>query len=67
MRRAASQSVDDVEEAIIKRDQRDSTREHSPLRKADDAVAIDTSRCTVGDQVETVLALVKKLKVVGAK
>ncbi len=65
--RGITQSVDDVEEAIIKRDQRDSTREHSPLRKADDAVAIDTSRCTVGDQVETVLALVKKLKVVGAK
>lgn len=65
--RGISQTVEEVEEAIVKRDQRDSTREHSPLRKADGAVEIDTSQLTVGDQVDKVLSLVKKLKHAGAK
>ncbi len=59
--RGIVQSVEEVEEAIVKRDHRDSTREHSPLSKAQDAVEIDTTHLTIGDQVERVLALVKKL------
>ncbi|MBK6766896.1 MAG: (d)CMP kinase [bacterium] len=59
--RGIAQSAEEVEEAIVKRDHRDSTREHSPLSKAADAVEIDTTHLTVGDQVEQVLALVRKL------
>ncbi|MBL0060309.1 MAG: (d)CMP kinase [bacterium] len=60
--RGIVQKVEEVEEAIVKRDHRDSNREHSPLRMASDAIEIDTTHLTVGDQVERVLALVKKLQ-----
>lgn len=60
--RGIVQKVEEVEDAIIKRDHRDSNREHSPLRMAEDAIEIDTTHLTVGDQVERVLTLVKKLQ-----
>ena len=60
--RGIVQKVEEVEDAIVKRDHRDSNREHSPLRMAGDAIEIDTTHLTVGDQVERVLALVKKLQ-----
>ncbi|NUO18115.1 (d)CMP kinase [bacterium] len=60
--RGIVQNVEEVEEALIKRDHRDSTREHSPLSMAPDAVEIDTTHLTIGDQVERVLSLVKKLQ-----
>lgn len=44
--------------ALVERDRRDSTREVAPLRRADDAVAIDTSDMTLNDVVRAVLALV---------
>lgn len=37
---------------IEERDRNDSTREHSPLRRADDAVLVDTSRMTVEQVIE---------------
>jgi CMP/dCMP kinase len=40
------------------RDQRDSEREHSPLREAGDAVSIDTTDLSFDDVVERVVALV---------
>ena len=43
--------------ALVERDRRDSTREVAPLRRADDAVAIDTSDMTLDDVVRAVLAL----------
>ena len=39
---------------LIRRDQLDSTREHSPLRQAEDAIVIDTSNLTI-DQVVAVM------------
>jgi cytidylate kinase len=57
----ASGIAGDLEEQmkeIAERDRKDSTRAESPLRKADDAVAIDTSDLTVAEQVERVLELV---------
>ena len=44
--------------ALVERDRRDSTREVAPLRKADDAVAIDSSDMTLDDVVRAVLSLV---------
>lgn len=44
--------------ALRERDQRDSTREVAPLRKAPDAVEIDTSRMTFAEVVCAVLELV---------
>jgi cytidylate kinase len=46
-----------AEQAI--RDQRDSERDESPLRAADDAVTVDTSDLTLEQAVEQVVALVR--------
>lgn len=51
--------VDTIAEDLERRDYLDSHREVSPLRKADDAVEIDTSGVTIEDQVEQVLSLVR--------
>jgi len=44
---------------IAERDRFDSTRDLSPLKRADDAVLIDTSGLTIEQQVEAVLDLVR--------
>lgn len=54
-----------LEEAIadvLKRDLYDSQREHSPLKKAGDAVEIDTSDLTVVQIVEKILDLAERRK-----
>lgn len=48
-------------EDIKKRDYQDSHRENSPLKKADDAVEIDTSDMTIDEVVDKVLSLVNKV------
>ncbi len=45
-------SFDEVLDNVISRDKADMSRAISPLRKADDAVVLDNSRMTVGDQME---------------
>ena len=48
-------------ETIEDRDRRDSEREISPLRKAPDAIEIDTTGLDFQDQVDAVVALVRRL------
>lgn len=43
---------------IMLRDDRDSTRAVSPLKKAEDAILIDTSDTTFEEQVENILAVI---------
>lgn len=45
-------SFDEVLDNVISRDEADMNRAISPLRKADDAVVLDNSRMTVGEQME---------------
>jgi len=45
-------SFDEVLDNVISRDEADMHRAISPLRKADDAVVLDNSRMTVGEQME---------------
>jgi cytidylate kinase len=47
-------------EALIKRDQADSSRKASPLKKADDAVEVDTTELSLDQVVECVVTLVEK-------
>lgn len=47
-------------EDIKKRDYQDSHREHSPLRKADDAIEIDTSDMSLEEVTERVLEIIKE-------
>jgi cytidylate kinase len=49
--------VEDIEAAIIARDRKDSTRTHSPLTEADDAVVVDTTGMTVDEVVDHILSL----------
>jgi cytidylate kinase len=49
--------------AIAERDRRDSSREHSPLRRPDDAQVIDTTGMGFEDQVEAVVNLVRELTI----
>jgi cytidylate kinase len=60
--RAKGEDVDDAEvlEAVLERDQRDSEREVAPLRRAADAVEVDTSGLTLDEVVETVVAVVEE-------
>jgi len=58
--RGIDQPTADVELALADRDRRDSSREHSPLRRAPDAMEVDTTDLTIGDQVDRVVELVKK-------
>ena len=48
-------------EEIEERDRKDSSREISPLRKADDAIELDTSRLTVEQQVNYVVEKANKI------
>jgi cytidylate kinase len=45
-----------VKEELGERDRLDSTRDESPLRKADDAIELDTSALTIDQQVAAVVA-----------
>ncbi len=55
--RGALISYEEVLENVQKRDYLDSHREHSPLRKADDAVVIDNSAMSQAEQFERALSL----------
>lgn len=49
-----------VKEQILERDRIDSTRQHSPLLKADDAILIDSTNLTIDEQVEKIHRLAKE-------
>ena len=53
-------SYEELVEDIRRRDHIDSTRKESPLRKAEDAIEIDTTTMSIEDVVKTVTALIQK-------
>lgn len=50
-------NLEQIEADIIERDHRDMTREHSPLKQAEDAVLIDSSDMTIDEVVEAICEL----------
>lgn len=50
-------NLDEIEQDIIERDKRDMTREFAPLKKADNAVLIDTSHLTIEQVVDAIVKL----------
>jgi len=52
-------SLNDVEADLRNRDTIDSTREFAPLKKADDAIYIDTTRMTIEEVVEKTLSYIR--------
>lgn len=53
---------DDVLNDIIKRDYNDSNRATAPLKKADDAIEIDSSAMTADEVVDTIAQIIKRKK-----
>lgn len=54
-----TRSLDELIADLKMRDQKDSSRDHSPLRKAEDAREIDTSNLTINEQVTLIVEQVK--------
>jgi cytidylate kinase len=57
--------IEAEEQELIKeieaRDRKDSTRDISPLRKAADAIELDTSNLTIEEQVDFIVTRAKKM------
>lgn len=53
--------LEHIKISIAERDRQDIEREHSPLKKADDAIEIDTNNITVEDGVDIILEEIKVL------
>ncbi|MDP8219719.1 MAG: (d)CMP kinase [Candidatus Stygibacter frigidus] len=54
--------LEEVEQELLWRDKNDSTRKHSPLRQAEDAILIDTSAMSIQQQVEYIYQIVREGK-----
>lgn len=54
-------TLEEVMKNIAERDKIDSHRKASPLKKADDAIEIDTTNLTIADEVEIVIKKVKEV------
>jgi len=59
-KKGANPTLEEVMEELKRRDEFDSKREIAPLKKADDAIYIDTTDLTVEAQVEIILKEVEK-------
>ena len=56
----SDQTVEEIEADIAARDYKDSNRAVSPLKKADDAVEIDTTNMTIEEVVQSILEQIQK-------
>ena len=56
-------TVEEIEQAIIDRDNYDSTREISPLKKADDAIEIDNSNLNIDQTINLILENMENIDV----
>ena len=54
------QSIDKVIHDIIERDYKDSNRVHSPLKKTEDAIIIDTSNLNINEVINKIMNVVNK-------
>ena len=55
-------SLDDISSFLIDRDVKDSSREHSPLMKAKDAIEINTTDLNIKEQVNCIVDIINKNK-----
>lgn len=63
LNKGIDKSIDEVKKEIEQRDLRDSTRENNPLRKAADAIGLDSTNLTVDEEVEKIFEIyINKLK-----
>lgn len=62
IKRGIKSDFEILKEKIAERDHFDSTREHSPLKPADDAIIIDTSDLSIEQVVETITNTIKEVE-----
>jgi cytidylate kinase len=55
-----NRSLQEVMIDLKRRDEKDSTRSHSPLQKAHEAIEIDTSMLSIDQQVEKIINLMRE-------
>jgi CMP/dCMP kinase len=60
IKKGKESQISKVIEDIVIRDQKDSTRKESPLRKADDAIVLDTTYLTIEEVVNKIIELTDK-------
>ena len=60
--RGISADIDEIENDITERDIRDMNREFAPLKKADDAVLVDSSYMTIEEVADTIIKLFEKIR-----
>jgi cytidylate kinase len=60
IKKGKDSQISKVIEDIVIRDQKDSTRKESPLRKADDAIVLDTTYLTIEEVVNKIIELTDK-------
>jgi len=53
-------SLEELTNEMLERDRKDSTRKHSPLIKAEDAIEIDTTGMSIEEQVNRIVEIVNK-------
>lgn len=54
----SNETFEQIKESIRKRDEYDSNREISPLKKADDAIEIDTSNLSIEETVDKIISYI---------
>lgn len=63
--RFANRGVDQVAESLKERDQRDSSRHASPLKRADDAVIVDSTNLTLTETIDYIWNILKQRSLIG--
>ena len=58
--KGVSCTLEEIEKEIEERDYRDTHREHSPLRQAEDAIRLDTSEMTIDEVVEAMAKIAQE-------
>ena len=53
--------LSDIKNDLIRRDEHDKNRKFSPLKKAEGAVVIDTSNCSIDEQVESIYKYIERV------
>lgn len=56
--RGETRTYAEILENVLKRDGIDSTRKHAPLKRADDAIIVDTNNKTVEEEISEVLEII---------
>lgn len=54
------ESLDEIKQSIVERDKQDKSRKVSPLKKADDAILLDTSKLSIDQVVDNLYNTIKK-------